>query len=66
MEAMASQKQSHYLELTECVPGHSLCPHNETGPHYPCYPIGMGAHRLSHILQDPGITLCHVLFLVSS
>lgn len=52
-----SQKQSHYLELTE----HSLCPCSETGA-----PIGMGAHRLGPISQDTGITLCHVLFLVSS
>ena len=62
MEVMAVPEQSHYLELTE----HSLCPCSETGPHYPCYPIGMGAHRLGPISQDTGITLCHVLFLVSS
>lgn len=57
-----SQTQSQYLELTE----HSLCPHSETGSHYLCYPIGMGAHRLSRISQYIGVTLCHVLFLVSS
>lgn len=62
MEVMAVPEASHYLELTE----HSLCPHSETGPHYLCYPIGMGANRFSLISQDTGIALCHVLVLVSS